>query len=860
MNESFVTRNAATLHRSSCAPKHGRDRAWLAALGMSLGTVVALISAIAVTVGITGVGAAPLQTAGSTTAIGTTPAGYHGIAPTRVIDTRDGTGTAATALGDGETRTLDLTGSKGIPAAGITAVVANLTVTGTTATSHLTTWPSGDLQPTASNLNWPAGDTRANLALLPVSVDGTINAFNNDGAAHLIIDIVGWYDGTSVEEPALRTTSPTRVIDTRDGTGTTATPFGDGETRTFDLTGTNGIPSSGVTAVVANLTVTGTTATSHLTVWPAGQPKPTASNLNWPAGDTRANLALLPVSVAGEINAFNNDGSTDVVIDVVGWFEALDVAPPTSASIPNGLQTTTPFRLLDTRDGTGTFSGPLTQGDFRTFTAAGVGPIPAVGVSAIIANVTVTSTTATSHLSAWAADRIKPSASNLNWPTGDTRANLAVIPLGADGRANIFNNSGQAQVIVDVVGWQTGPTLDIRLEGRGTISDIATVRVVPRGFTPSGVELFLDDLTSTPIATTNSAPPFTSTIDTSVLSNGNHVLLARSLDGSQAVVARQTIVVDNRSYNWANVTTGLQQKVNNVPLPGNALHVSHHGTQEYEQGFGTYTSETQMFIASSTKWISGATIMRLVDQGLLRLDMRVSELIPSFTGAKSSITLRQLLSFTSGIEPDAACVGNTSYGLADCVDVIAALPLKAPPGAQFRYGSSHLAVAARMAEVVTNKAWHLIVADEITTPLGLTVTRYVNTTNPNPAGSLVSNLNDYQRFLRMMWNDGELDGVRYLSTAAVEQMQMDQTRGAAMVAASGIRLTLGSRYGLAQWVDVVNPQTGALEISSPGAFGFYPWIDRARDTFGVYSVFNPTDGVSAGGWDIKDRVRFVIDG
>jgi len=830
------------------------------------GTVLALIStavistAVISSVAVTMAGAAPSQTAGGSATIGTSDVGYHGTSPTRVIDTRDGTGTTATPLGDGETRTLKLTGTKGIPATGVTAIVANLTVTATTATSHLTTWPEGDTQPTASNLNWPAGDTRANLALLPVSADGEINSFNNDGTAHLIIDVVGWYDGTSVDEPALRTTSPTRVIDTRDGTGTTATPVTDGETRNLDLTGSNGIPATGVTAVIVNLTVTATTASSHLTVWPDGQPKPTASNLNWPAGDTRANLALLPVSVDGVVQTFNNDGATHLVIDVVGWFEALDVPPPpTTASLPYGLQTATPFRLLDTRNGTGTFVGPLTQGDFRTFQAAGTGPIPADGVSAIIANVTVTGTTATSHLSAWAADRIKPGASNLNWPTGDTRANLTVIPLSADGRANLYNNSGNAEVIVDVVGWHTGPTLDLRLEGRGTISDAATVRVVPRGFTPTAVELFLDDLNGAPVATANGAPPFTATIGTSALSNGNHVLLARSLDGGQAIVARQTIVIDNRTYNWANVTAGMQQKVTNVPVPGNALHVSHHGTQEYEQGFGTYNSQTQMFIASSTKWITGATIMRLVDRGLLRLDMLVSELIPSFTGPKSSITLRQLLSFTSGIEPDAACVGNATYGLADCVNAIAALPSKAPPGIQFRYGSSHLAVAARMAEVVTNKPWHLIVSEEITTPLGLTVTRYANTINPNPAGSLISNLDDYQRFLRMMWNDGELDGERYLSTAAVEQMQMDQTRGAAMVAASGIRLALGSRYGLAQWVEVVNRQTGALEISSPGAFGFYPWIDRARDTFGVYSAFNPTDGVATGGGDIKDRVRTVID-
>jgi CubicO group peptidase (beta-lactamase class C family) len=655
---------------------------------------------------------------------------------------------------------------------------------------------------------------------------------------------------------------PTRVVDSRDGTGTAAVAWRAGEARVVSVTGRGGVPSSGVSAVVANVTVTGGSAASHLTVWPAGGARPTASTVNWPAGDTRANLALLAVSTDGSVEVFNNAGSAHLIVDVVGWYEGEQVpssAGGSATSTAIGMQTAGPHRLADTRNGTGTVAAPLTAGDIRTVAVAGVGPVPLEGVSAIVATVTVTGTTAAGHLTAWAADRVRPDTSNLNWPAGDTRANLVVIPVSADGRINLFTSSGTTHVIVDVVGWQLGPTLDVRPEGRGTISGTTTIRVVPRDLPAGPVELHLDDLDGPPLAVADGDPAIF-TVDTAPLAPGDHLLVARSVGAAGTVVATHPVRVDDRSYDFSAVSTTMERKIDAIPIPGNALHVSHHGTQVYEEGFGTFDGSTVMPIASATKWISGATIMRLVDQGLLRLDTTVGEVLPSFTGAKADITLRQLLSFTSGLRPDVDCVGSVNVTLAACVDTIAGLPLRAAPGTQFRYGSSHLTVAARMAEVVTGKPWVQIVSDEVTGPLGLTATTYWNAVNPNPAGSLRSSLDDYQRFLRMVWNDGELDGVRYLSTAAVDQMQRDQTRGAVMAAASGIRLNQGSRYGLGQWVDLLDPATGAYEISSPGAFGFYPWIDRERDVYGVYAVYVPTDGVSGGGWDVKEQVRVVIDG
>ena len=69
------------------------------------------------------------------------------------------------------------------------------------------------------------------------------------------------------------------------------------------------------------MTVTGATADSHLTVWPAGVGKPVASNLNWKAGQTVPNLVVVKVGQNGGVSFFNNSGNVHVIADVVGWYD-----------------------------------------------------------------------------------------------------------------------------------------------------------------------------------------------------------------------------------------------------------------------------------------------------------------------------------------------------------------------------------------------------------------------------------------------------------------------------------------------------------------------------------------------------------
>jgi hypothetical protein len=135
------------------------------------------------------------------------------------------------------------------------------------------------------------------------------------------------------------------------GPGGMSSPLGQGRSVNLQVTGRAGVPSSGVSAVVLNVTVTNTTASSFLIVWPAGFAMPTGSNLNWVAGKTVPNLVEVALGSSGQVSIYNLAGNVDVVVDVEGW-----VGDATNSSGPAGtFKALTPSRLLDTRDG----GGPL---------------------------------------------------------------------------------------------------------------------------------------------------------------------------------------------------------------------------------------------------------------------------------------------------------------------------------------------------------------------------------------------------------------------------------------------------------------------------------------------------------------------
>jgi hypothetical protein len=372
------------------------------------------------------------------------PSYYHPVNPCRLLDTRTSNGGHPGKLGTGESFSLVTTGRCGLPAAGVLAVVLNTTVTQPTASSFLTLYPSDASRPLSSNLNFTPGETRPNAVTVRVGADGRVRIYNSSGATHVIVDIAGWY-GTSPTGGALyNPVNPARILDTRNGTGGISGKVGSGPV-TFKVAGKGGVPSSGVSAVVVNTTVTGPTDSSFLTLYPAdASSAPTASNLNYSAGQTVANLVTVKVSASGDIKIRNAVGSTHVILDVAGWYGA------------NGqfFRATTPARAMDTRIGTGGRTGTLPAGWEQALNPTIVGGLPTAGVMAVAVNLTVTQTTASGYLSLYQSYDVNLGrSSNLNFVAGQTVANAAIVNMPQGETFHVFNHAGQSHVIVDVAGW-----------------------------------------------------------------------------------------------------------------------------------------------------------------------------------------------------------------------------------------------------------------------------------------------------------------------------------------------------------------------------------------------------------------------
>jgi hypothetical protein len=245
---------------------------------------------------------------------------FHPLAPQRILDSRPATnvGPFATPWTAGVSRDVVVGGVAGVPV-DADAVVLNVTVADTTGPSYLTIWPAGEARPTVSSLNWSPGVTIANAVTVKVGAGGKVSVFNGYGAADVVIDVAGYYQAGTGK--AFHPIDPARVLDSRPATQVNvyATPWTGGTSRDISVGGLVGVPSI-ADAVVLNATVTGTSASSYLTIWPAGQSRPITSSLNWPAGVTIPNSVTVRVGTAGKISVFNGYGSADVIADVAGWF------------------------------------------------------------------------------------------------------------------------------------------------------------------------------------------------------------------------------------------------------------------------------------------------------------------------------------------------------------------------------------------------------------------------------------------------------------------------------------------------------------------------------------------------------------
>jgi len=252
---------------------------------------------------------------------GSTAGQFVTLAPSRITDTRalSGKPNAGLTLAAGTTLPVQVTGVGGVPATGVSAVVVNVTAADQTANGVFTVFPTGTARPLASNLNWTPGMPVPNRVVVPIGTGGQVSIYNPLGSADAIVDVNGYFTDSTAAGAGFFSLFPSRIVDTRNGTGTPMAPVGAGAHITVTVAGHGGVPSTGATAVIINVTVANPTAASDLVVTPSGVTSAT-SDLNYVAGQTVPNLVIVKLSTLGQIDIFNAFGTTNVIVDVVGYY------------------------------------------------------------------------------------------------------------------------------------------------------------------------------------------------------------------------------------------------------------------------------------------------------------------------------------------------------------------------------------------------------------------------------------------------------------------------------------------------------------------------------------------------------------
>jgi hypothetical protein len=291
-----------------------------------------------------------------------------------------------------------------------------------------------------------AGLRQATLSVLTASPAGEVRvALDGTG----VPDATGTYYGL---------TQPQRALDTRSGG---APQVAAGATVSAQVANRFGIPATGVSAVVINLTAVKTASAGFLTAFPSGTTRPGTSSINFPAGATIANMVTVPVGADGKVSVYNNGGKVHLIVDVMGWYAKDDTV---RAALGMGSQflavgSGDPVRIYDSRNDPVNSNAPLSNGQYQELTDVWGTPAAASSVKAYALTITAASPTSTGAFTGWAGcGAAVPATSNVNYVKGVTSPNMAIVPAGHfDDVTTCFaiknSGSGTVHLIIDLVGY-----------------------------------------------------------------------------------------------------------------------------------------------------------------------------------------------------------------------------------------------------------------------------------------------------------------------------------------------------------------------------------------------------------------------
>ncbi|MBK5306338.1 MAG: PD40 domain-containing protein [Frankiaceae bacterium] len=391
-----------------------------------------------------------------------TPSRFKPVPPKRILDTREGVGAPMAKVPAKTPLVVTVRGlstDAGPVPADATAVILNVTVTNVTSPTDVRVYPSDAATlPGASNINAVRGQTVPNLVTATLSADGRVSLLSSGGTVDLIADLAGWYTPTTADS-GFTSLDPRRILDTRSPSVGVPGPGRVQAAAPIDLQVTGALPTSDgdvvnvpadATAVVLNVTATGASSNTDVRIYPTpadgSTARPLVSNLNLRAGETTPNLVTVAVGAGGKVRLANAAGQVNLLADIAGYY---------SASSAGRYVPVVPLRFLDTRVGIGSAATTVDAGKYADLKIAGTRGVPPDALAAVL-NITATAVTSGTDVRAYpkpTTTGAPPTVSNLNLTRGVTRANLAIVKPGDDGRVRVRNEGGSLHLIGDLAGY-----------------------------------------------------------------------------------------------------------------------------------------------------------------------------------------------------------------------------------------------------------------------------------------------------------------------------------------------------------------------------------------------------------------------
>jgi serine-type D-Ala-D-Ala carboxypeptidase/endopeptidase len=268
----------------------------------------------------------------------------------------------------------------------------------------------------------------------------------------------------------------------------------------------------------------------------------------------------------------------------------------------------------------------------------------------------------------------------------------------------------------------------------------------------------------------------------------------------------------------------------------------------YEKG--TFKLTDTHLVASASKMMAGLTILKMVQDGQMSLTDNPQKYLPYWTtnaaDPRSRITLAQLLGFVSGFnqsDTPSNCISNPNTTLQLCAQDYYNQGISSVPGASFAYGNAHLEIAGAMAEIAGGKPFSQLYRDKVANPLAIGQVSGINfpsATNPRVAGGGTSTGEEYAKML-----DGVLRN-QLFNASTQTTFQTDQTASVSFIFRPAAATNTGDwHYAAASWRECdstpFNSQCAASRvISSPGLFGWTPWIDFDNGYYAIITMEGPT--------------------